>query len=286
MKAALLIASARRLARPSLARGVAIAASNALVAPAASSSWVSTRQATPAAMTLLTTRAFSSTKKPKASGDGSGSDSESDDDEASDDDDEEADEDDDDEDEDDEEEEDEGELRAAARAAFSDEDLAKFNEDDDWDEARWGKLDSEDWQGFDGDLDAVTEEGVPKWLQSVRDLSAIHQEKRMRAKLARRALEEAKMNVVRHRKVDELGRAYGTGRRKTSTARVWIKKSSTPFDGRIKINKKDLTALQHFDPALRPALKKQKLLMRDPRGVERKKAGQKKARKKFQWVKR
>ena len=36
----------------------------------------------------------------------------------------------------------------------------------------------------------------------------------------------------------------------------------------------------------RPALKAQGLLTRDPRVVERKKPGQKKARKKFQWVKR
>lgn len=208
-------------------------------------------------------------------------------------------------------------------------------DEEDWDEERWGALDSEDWQGFDGDLDAVTADGVPTWLQSVRDLSAIHDEKRMRAKLARRAFEEAKKNVVRHRKVDELGRAYGTGRRKTSTARVWVKKSAEPLAGRIVINKKDLVdyfgrdtyredvlrpfsvvneignfdvyctvkgggltgqagavrhgisrALQHFDPALRAPLKKEGLLTRDPRMVERKKPGQPKARKKFQWVKR
>jgi len=208
-------------------------------------------------------------------------------------------------------------------------------DEEDWDEERWGALDSEDWQGFDGDLDAVTAEGVPTWLQSVRDLSAIHDEKRMRAKLARRAFEEAKKNVVRHRKVDELGRAYGTGRRKTSTARVWVKKSAEPLAGRIVVNKKDLVdyfgrdtyredvlrpfsvvneignfdvyctvkgggltgqagavrhgisrALQHFDPALRAPLKKEGLLTRDPRMVERKKPGQPKARKKFQWVKR
>lgn len=212
---------------------------------------------------------------------------------------------------------------------------AAAEEDDDWDEERWGALDSEDWQGFDGDIDAVTEEGVPTWLQSVRDLSAIHDEKRMRAKLARRAMEEAKKNVVRHRKVDEFGRAYGTGRRKTSTARVWVKKSETPFGGQISINKKTLAdyfvrdtyredvlkpfsvvnemgnfdvyctvkgggltgqagairhgisrALQLFDPEYRPALKKAGYLTRDPRMVERKKPGQPKARKKFQWVKR
>lgn len=211
----------------------------------------------------------------------------------------------------------------------------RAQEANEWDEDRWGAVDSDDWQGFDGDLDAVTAEGVPTWLQSVRDLSAIHDEKRMRAKLARRAMEEAKKNVVRHRQVDELGRAYGTGRRKTSTARVWVKKSAEPFAGRIVVNKMDLVdyfdrdthredvlrpfaiinevgnfdvyctvkgggltgqsgavrhgiarALQHFDPELRAPLKKDGLLTRDPRMVERKKPGQPKARKKFQWVKR
>ena len=37
--------------------------------------------------------------------------------------------------------------------------------------------------------------------------------------------------------IDSLGRAYGTGRRKTSIARVWIKKGS----GKITINDKDIS---------------------------------------------
>jgi small subunit ribosomal protein S9 len=45
-------------------------------------------------------------------------------------------------------------------------------------------------------------------------------------------------------------------------------------------------ALVAFDPYLKPVLKRAALLKRDPRMVERKKPGQKKARKKFQWVKR
>eukprot|EP01102_Stenamoeba_stenopodia_P001731 TRINITY_DN11576_c0_g1_i2.p1 TRINITY_DN11576_c0_g1~~TRINITY_DN11576_c0_g1_i2.p1 ORF type:complete len:343 (-),score=91.79 TRINITY_DN11576_c0_g1_i2:124-1152(-) len=45
-------------------------------------------------------------------------------------------------------------------------------------------------------------------------------------------------------------------------------------------------ALQKWNPAYRPGLKIFGLLTRDPREVERKKPGQKKARKKFQWVKR
>lgn len=275
---------------------------------------------------LLAVRAFSSnSKKPSAkpSGDDSDSDSDSDDD--------------DDDDEDDEElkKQQIAEARRAKAAARASLHKDATDLDEDWDEERWGALDSEDWQGFDGDLDAVTDEGVPTWLHSVRELSAISDEKRMRAKLARRAMEEAKKNVVRHRKVDEQGRAYGTGRRKTSTARVWVKKSAEPFEGRIVINKKDLVdylvrdthredvlkpfsvinqvghfdvyctvkgggmtgqagairhgisrALQHFDPEYRAPLKKEGLLTRDPRMVERKKPGQPKARKKFQWVKR
>ena len=45
-------------------------------------------------------------------------------------------------------------------------------------------------------------------------------------------------------------------------------------------------ALCELDVENRPALKAEGLLTRDPRIVERKKPGQKKARKKFQWVKR
>ena len=44
-------------------------------------------------------------------------------------------------------------------------------------------------------------------------------------------------------------------------------------------------ALQLYRPAFRPALKKAGMLTRDPRKVERKKPGRKKA-KAFQWVKR
>ena len=45
-------------------------------------------------------------------------------------------------------------------------------------------------------------------------------------------------------------------------------------------------ALEKQDPAFRGPLKAARLLTRDARVVERKKAGQKKARKKFTWVKR
>ena len=124
---------------------------------------------------------------------------------------------------------------------------------------------------------------------------------------------------------------YGTGRRKTSTARVYLR----PGTGEIKINRKafdqsfpnqalrmvirqplQLTetsnkfdilvnvagggpagqagavrhgitrALMEFNADLRPALKDAGLVTRDPRAKERKKYGQKGARKRFQFSKR
>lgn len=45
-------------------------------------------------------------------------------------------------------------------------------------------------------------------------------------------------------------------------------------------------ALIKLQPELRPALRRAGCLTRDNRMVEEKKAGQKKARKKYQWVKR
>ena len=45
-------------------------------------------------------------------------------------------------------------------------------------------------------------------------------------------------------------------------------------------------ALTAFEPELRPALKKEGFLTRDPRVVERKKYGKKKARRSFQFSKR
>ena len=124
---------------------------------------------------------------------------------------------------------------------------------------------------------------------------------------------------------------YGTGRRKTSTARVYLR----PGTGEIKVNRKafdqyfpnqalrmvirqplTLTdtankfdilvnvagggpagqagavrhgitrALMEFNADLRPALKDAGLVTRDPRAKERKKYGQKGARKRFQFSKR
>ena len=130
---------------------------------------------------------------------------------------------------------------------------------------------------------------------------------------------------------DKGGFIWGTGRRKSSVARVRIK----PGDGKLEINKKKLNdyfvrqqdqnaimapldatktekgldifinvkgggitgqagaamlgiarALKNYDPTLLPALRDGGYLTRDGRMVERKKPGQKKARKRFQFSKR
>jgi small subunit ribosomal protein S9 len=89
---------------------------------------------------------------------------------------------------------------------------------------------------------------------------------------------------------------YGTGRRKTSTARVFLR----PGSGTITINKRPLEAafptetlrlgiaraLLEYDGDLRGTLRKAGLLTRDPRAKERKKYGLAGARKRFQFSKR
>ena len=131
--------------------------------------------------------------------------------------------------------------------------------------------------------------------------------------------------------LDNKERAYATGKRKNSIARVWLKRGS----GEIKINGKPLDkyfsrpvlqmivnqpldvvkgensyeimasvkggglsgqagairhgiskALSLYDQSHRPPLKKVGFLTRDPRVVERKKAGLAKARRSFQFSKR
>ncbi len=124
---------------------------------------------------------------------------------------------------------------------------------------------------------------------------------------------------------------YGTGRRKTSTARVYLRPGSgeivvnrRPFDsyfpnealrmiirqplsltetagkfdilvnvdgggsaGQAGAVRHGITrALMEFNGDLRPTLKKAGLVTRDPRQKERKKYGQKGARKRFQFSKR
>ena len=131
--------------------------------------------------------------------------------------------------------------------------------------------------------------------------------------------------------LDNKERAYATGKRKNSIARVWLKRGS----GEIKINGKPLDkyflrpvlqmivnqpldvvkadnsyeimasvkggglsgqagairhgiskALSLYDKSNRPPLKKVGFLTRDPRVVERKKAGLAKARRSYQFSKR
>ena len=132
-------------------------------------------------------------------------------------------------------------------------------------------------------------------------------------------------------KLDFKDSKYATGRRKTSIAKVWVKKGS----GKIYVNGKFFTdyfasdnhkmqitrpfelinqsteydvrcnvkgggptgqagamvhgiskALILFDENLKPTLRKEKLNTRDPRAVERKKPGKRKARRSFQFSKR
>ena len=136
---------------------------------------------------------------------------------------------------------------------------------------------------------------------------------------------------VHVQKLDSLGRAYATGKRKNAVARVWIK----PGKGTVTVNGREFAtyfarpvlqlivkqpivatdrndqydvvvtvaggglsgqagavrhgiskALNYFEPALRPVLKKGGFLTRDPRVVERKKYGKAKARRSFQFSKR
>ena len=124
---------------------------------------------------------------------------------------------------------------------------------------------------------------------------------------------------------------YGTGRRKSSVARVFIKRGTGKFDvngrtleeffhretGRMvvrqplvitdNLNTFDVKvnvdgggesgqsgavrhgiakALTNYEPELRPTLKKEGFLTRDPRVVERKKVGLRKARRRKQFSKR
>jgi len=137
--------------------------------------------------------------------------------------------------------------------------------------------------------------------------------------------------VVRVRDIDDRGRSYGRGGRKTTTARVWIQ----PGEGVITVNRRDLLdyfprethremiispfvasktcglfdvnvavegggvsgkagairhgiarALEKYNPDYRPPMKRLGFMTRDPRKVERKKVGLKKARKAPQWVRR
>jgi small subunit ribosomal protein S9 len=68
---------------------------------------------------------------------------------------------------------------------------------------------------------------------------------------------------------------------------VTVKVKGGGFTGQVEAVRLGISrALVQLDEESKPALKKEGLMTRDPRMVERKKPGQKKARKKFQFSKR
>ena len=80
---------------------------------------------------------------------------------------------------------------------------------------------------------------MAKKEETVKDLKDIGAAVAADAKAEAPAGEETNTDapVKRERKVDDLGRAYATGRRKDAVARVWIK----PGSGKVVVNGKDQT---------------------------------------------
>ena len=145
-------------------------------------------------------------------------------------------------------------------------------------------------------------------------------------------MENTQLNINKSKlKLDFKDSKYATGRRKTSIAKVWLKKGSgkiyvngklfsdyfvsenhkmqitrpfdiinqpTAYDVKCSVSGGGHTgqagamvhgiskALVLFDENLKTTLKTQNLTTRDPRAVERKKPGRKKARRSFQFSKR
>nr|AKM76753.1 ribosomal protein S5 domain 2-like superfamily protein [Francoa sonchifolia] len=98
------------------------------------------------------------------------------------------------------------------------------------------------------DLEGV--DGLPP-LREIEDLRyEKNTKKSTRAEIERQKQEE--IDKSRVRKVDDKGRAYGTGRRKCSVARVWI----NPGDGKFIVNDKEFDVyfplLDHRAALLRP----------------------------------
>ncbi|XVE96148.1 hypothetical protein REPUB_Repub02eG0196500 [Reevesia pubescens] len=98
------------------------------------------------------------------------------------------------------------------------------------------------------DLEGV--DGLPP-LSVIEDMRyEKNTRKSTRAEIERQKLEE--MAKARVRQVDDKGRAYGTGRRKCSIARVWVQ----PGDGKFIINDKEFDVyfpmLDHRAALLRP----------------------------------
>ena len=145
-------------------------------------------------------------------------------------------------------------------------------------------------------------------------------------------MENTQLNINKSKlKLDFKDSKYATGRRKTSIAKVWLKKGSgkiyvngklfsdyfvsenhkmqitrpfdiinqpTAYDVKCSVSGGGHTgqagamvhgiskALVLFDENLKTTLKTQSLTTRDPRAVERKKPGRRKARRSFQFSKR
>lgn len=96
-------------------------------------------------------------------------------------------------------------------------------------------------------------EGI-EGLPPLREIEDMRYEKNTR-KSTRAEIERLKQEEVakaRVRQVDDKGRAYGTGRRKCSIARVWVQ----PGDGKFMVNEKELDVyfpmLDHRAALLRP----------------------------------
>ena len=211
-------------------------------------------------------------------------------------------------------------LRTKAVSLYHD------NYDDDEDDEEYGMEEPFGTDDYEY-VKAEAKEDEPK----SRLANILIQEEEQRAKKKARWM-ELSQPVVRKSEIDDRGRAYGLGGRKTSSARVWIQ----PGTGELVVNRLNMEeyfslpgnrehilepfvvtktcgqfdvmawvegggttgqsgairhgiarALNHYNPDLyRVPLKLFGLLTRDPRSVERKKIGLRKARKAPQWVKR
>lgn len=93
-------------------------------------------------------------------------------------------------------------------------------------------------------------QGLPPLSEIEEKLYERNTKKSDRAEMWRKKQEE--VAKARVRTVDEKGRAYGTGRRKCSVARVWIQ----PGDGKFVVNDKEFDVyfpmLDHRAALLRP----------------------------------
>lgn len=220
-------------------------------------------------------------------------------------------------------------------------------EDDDEGRVEFGEGDEEafpsrdeegDWKATPPAKRSIYGEGAEGWTdgagvdkEELAQAQWLAKEEKAMEDQRKRWMENAKP-PIRVRQIDERGRSYGRGSRKTASARVWIE----PGEGIMTVNRLDFVeyftretdrehvmgplvatetcgkfdvkvftqgggltgqagavrlglarALQNHNPQeFRPPLKRLGYMTRDPRMVERKKIGHKKARKSPQWVKR